>query len=188
MNIIETTNAETGEKETSEIDLSWDTTIPVMSPSSTYLWHYKKITYANGTNTETEKVLLAAYDYSYEEFKDAVEAQLQLTSEDFSVRISKLQSDIDNVNGELQEKFNKIVKYFTFDIDGLTIGRVDNPKKIVIDHDDISIMVNNTVVQQFDAEGNALIPSLRVTQLLDLLGYTIDQDEEGNVNCEYTGG
>ena len=59
---------------------------------------------------------------------------------------------------------------------------------IVIDNDDISIMVNDSIVQRFDAEGNAWIPSLSITNLFDLLGFLIDRDENGNINCEYIGG
>jgi hypothetical protein len=117
-----------------------------------------------------------------------VSTELKVLSDQLNVKVSETIQQIENINGDLQEKYNTITKYFTFNIDGMTIGQVDNPKKIVIDNDDISIMVNNTVVQQFDADGNALIPSLKVTTLLDMFGYTIDQDEEGNVNCEYTGG
>jgi hypothetical protein len=143
-------------------------------------------------NTSEEILLKALESYvetgSFEQYKETVSTELKVLSDQLNVKVSETIQQIENINGDLQEKYNTITKYFTFDIDGLTIGQVDNPKKIVIDNDDISIMVNNTVVQQFDAEGNALIPSLKVTTLLDMFGYTIDQDEEGNVNCEYTGG
>lgn len=143
-------------------------------------------------NTSEEILLKALESYvetgSFEQYKETVSTELKVLSDQLNVKVSETIQQIENINGDLQEKYNTITKYFTFNIDGMTIGQVDNPKKIVIDNDDISIMVNNTVVQQFDADGNALIPSLKVTTLLDMFGYTIDQDEEGNVNCEYTGG
>ena len=79
-----------------------------------------------------------------------------------------------------------ITKYFTFNINGLTIGQVDNPNKVVIDNDEISILVNNVPVQEFKADGTALIPSLKITRLLNLLGLQITEDAN-NINCDYVG-
>ena len=92
------------------------------------------------------------------------------------------------MNGDLQEKFNTITKYFTFDIDGLTIGQADNPYKVVIDNDRYSMYVNGMEVLWLDAEGRAHIPEVEVTRKMNLFGYLINQDENGNVNCEYVGG
>ncbi|EGC8431275.1 hypothetical protein H9185_001154 [Listeria monocytogenes] len=123
-----------------------------------------------------------------EEFKETVESQLQLLADQMNLRFTETIQQIENVNGDLQTKFNEITKYFTFDINGLTIGQVDNPNRVVIDNDEISILVNGAVVQKFDSEGKALIPELNVTRSLNLFGYLIDQDANGNVNCEYVGG
>ena len=70
----------------------------------------------------------------------------------------------------------------------MTIGAVDNPNKVVIDNDEISILVNGNKVQTFDSSGKGLIPELKVTKGFDLFGYHIDQDAAGNVNCGYVGG
>lgn len=143
-------------------------------------------------NTSTEILFKALESYvetsSYEDFKSTLQSELKIWAEGISGRVTATEENIKDVDGDLQEKFNTITKYFTFDINGLTIGQVDNPKKIVIDNDDISIMVNDSIVQRFDAEGNAWIPSLSITKLLDLLGFLIDRDENGNINCEYIGG
>lgn len=118
------------------------------------------------------------------------ETQLKQTNEQISGSVTALEKKLIEVNGELQEQLNTITKYFTFDINGLTVGQIDSPCKVVIDNDDIRIIVNNEAVQAFDAEGNALIPALKVTKSLNILGYIISEDENGNVNCEYenTGG
>ena len=143
-------------------------------------------------NTCNSIVMAAMEDYvatgDYEEFKQSVNSQFELFASELNIKFSESISQIENVNGDLQEKFNTITKYFTFEIDGLTIGQVDNPNKVVIDNDEISILVNGAVVQKFDAEGKALIPELTITKLLNLLGFYIDKDSVGNINCEYIGG
>jgi hypothetical protein len=109
-------------------------------------------------------------------------------SDTIALNFTTLTDSIKNVDGDLQEKFNIITKYFTFDVDGLTIGQADNPYKVVIDNDRYSMMVNDVEVLWLDAEGNAHIPELDVTRKFNLFGYLIDRDEEGNINCEYMGG
>lgn len=108
--------------------------------------------------------------------------------DELSSEVDNLGEDIDGVNADLQDKFNSITKYFTFASDGLTIGEVNSPYKIVIDNDELIIMAYDCVVQRFDSEGRALIPELTVTRMFTLLGYQIAQDENGNVNCRYVGG
>ena len=124
---------------------------------------------------------------NFEEFKSTLKAELEVFAEGIIGRVTATEESIKTVDGDLQTKFNTITKYFTFDINGLTIGQVDNPNKVVIDNDEISIMVNNVPVQSFDADGNALIPMLKITRMLNLLGLQITEDEN-NINCDYVGG
>lgn len=102
--------------------------------------------------------------------------------------LQQLNEAVAGVNEDMQEKFNTIAKFFSFGVDGLTIGEVNSPYKIVIDNDELIIMANDTVVQRFDSEGRSLIPELNVTRMLTLLGYQITRDSDGNVNCHYVGG
>lgn len=124
----------------------------------------------------------------FEAYQNTVSSQLRLIAEQMTLQFTETTKHIEEVNSTLQEQLNTVTKYFTFDIDGLTIGQVDNPNKVVIDNDDISILVNGVVVQKFDAQGQALIPELNVTKSLNLLGYVIEEDANGNVNCAYAGG
>ncbi len=141
---------------------------------------------------DCEKIILESMkEYvetgDFEEYRETVASQLTLLADQMSLKFTETISRIEEVDGDLQEKFNTITKYFTFDINGLTIGQADNPNKVVIDNDEISILVNGVVVQKFDAQGRALIPELTVTNKLYLFGYLIDEDSEGRVNCEYVG-
>ena len=140
---------------------------------------------------DAEKITLKALESyvetsNFEEFKRTLTAELEVWAGGITGQVSSTETSIENVNGDLQEKFNTITKYFTFDINGMTIGQVDNPNKVVIDNDEISILVNGVPVQEFKADGKALIPLLKITQMLSLLGLQITEDEN-NINCDYVG-
>ena len=123
----------------------------------------------------------------FEDYKKTLKSELEVFAEGITGRVSETEKSIKNVDGDLQEKFNTITKYFAFDINGLTIGQIDNPNKVVIDNDKISILVNGVVVQEFDSTGNALIPDLNVKRSLNLFGFVISKDDDNRVNCEYVG-
>lgn len=124
---------------------------------------------------------------SFSEFRRTVESQLQLTAAQLDLRFSEAVQQIESVNGDLQEKFNTVTKYFSFDVNGLTIGQVDNPNRVVIDNDEIVIMVNGNAVQRFSADGRAVVPELQITRLLNLFGLIMSEDST-NINCGYIGG
>ncbi|MBO5918661.1 MAG: hypothetical protein J6Q14_07840, partial [Oscillospiraceae bacterium] len=123
-----------------------------------------------------------------EELRETLRSELSVLESAITMQVTAATERIEEVDGDLQTKFNTITKYFTFDINGMTIGAVDNPNKVVIDNDEICIMVNGVAVQKFDATGRAKIPELDITKALNLFGYLIEQDTSGNVNCEYMGG
>lgn len=125
----------------------------------------------------------------FESFKETVESQLTLMADEMSLKFTETVQRIESIDGDLQEKFNTITKYFTFDINGLTIGQIDSPYKVVIDNDRYSMQVNGVEVLWMDAENQEVhTPSITITDKLNLFGYTLEEDAEGNVNCEYTGG
>ena len=139
-----------------------------------------------------EAIILEALDEytttgDFESFKETVSSQLTLLSDQMELKFTETTEQLESVNDDLQEKYNTITKYFTFNIDGLTIGQEDNPNKVVIDNDEISILVNDVVVQKFDANGKALIPELEITKSVNLFGLLISQDENGNINGEKAG-
>jgi hypothetical protein len=133
--------------------------------------------------------VLSSYvgESEYEQYKEMIQTQLALLSNQLEISITRLMSEISNVDGDLQEKYNEITKYFTFDINGLTIGQVDNPYKIVIDNDRYSMLVNDVEVMWI-ADGEVYTPEITVTKKMSLLGYMLSEDDAGRVNCEYVGG
>lgn len=120
--------------------------------------------------------------------KEEADAALEVKADAIEGSISQTREELIEKNGELQREINTITKYFSFDIDGLTIGEADSPYKIAIDNDEIVIKSGETEVQRFDVYGNGIVPKLRVTKSLYALGYLLEKDNNGNVNCGYVGG
>ena len=131
---------------------------------------------------------LAAYATTagLEELKKTFQTDFTVWSEGIAGRVTQTEADIKSVDGDLQEKFNSITKCFTFTIDGLTIGQADNPNKVIIDNDDITIMVGDKVVTTFKADGTGLVPILKVTTTANILGLQITQDST-HINIDYVG-
>lgn len=140
-----------------------------------------------------EGILLAALKAyveksTYESFKETVETEMSVMAGELNLKFTQALTEIENVNGDLQEKFNTITKYFTFDINGLTIGQVDNPYKVVLDNDRYSMQVNGVEVLWIDAITQEIhTPEITITNRLTIMGYLIEEDVAGNVNCEYVG-
>ena len=181
---------------TIESDLDWlANEIPSMSMNAMYLWNYSVITYTDGTTSETEKRLIDEYSYSYSELSEIVKSQLQILSNSIAINIEQLTKRVNEVDGDLQSKFNTISKYFSFDIDGLKIGSTytdDNgveqtsPFTIVIDEDEFLMKYMDNDVIRLDSQGQSHIPDLKITEELNLFGYKISEDN-GKVNLEYIG-
>lgn len=146
----------------------------------------------------TESILMTALE-SYvdksnlDEFKKTLSAELELMAEGITGRVLAAEESIQSVDADLQNKFNTIAKYFSFTINGLEIGSTyidDNgeerssPNKVVIDNDDITIYANGIVVQEFKADGTALIPSLNITKFANLVGLQITEDAT-HINIDF---
>lgn len=140
------------------------------------------------TRSAEEIILSALKSYvetsGYEEFKSTLKAELEVWAEGITGRVSATERNVENVDSDLQSKFNTITKYFTFNIDGLTIGQADNPNRVVLDNDEITIFTQGIPVQQFKVDGTSLIPILTVSKAMNCLGLRITEDET-HINCDY---
>jgi hypothetical protein len=123
---------------------------------------------------------------NFEQFKQTVESELKLLNDELTLKFSETETKIQNVDGDLQSKFNSITKYFTFDINGMTIGQTDSPYKMVLDNDRFSMMVNGVEVMWI-ANGEVHTPDLSITKSFKIFDYLISLDNAGNVNGEYVG-
>lgn len=126
-----------------------------------------------------------------EELAKTLRAEFEVSAEAIRGKVSSMEENVKSVGDDLQSKFNLITKYFTFDINGLQIGAVDeegnpSPNKVVIDNDDITIMVNNTPILELKADGTGVIPMLTISKQLKVCGLNTTEDET-HINCDYVG-
>lgn len=154
---------------------------------------HETITEQNTALTQTcqEIILQALTSYTetgdFESFRETTEAQLSFLSNQLTIKFTETSERLESMNSSLQEQLNTITKYFTFDVNGITIGQVDNPNKVIIDNDRYSMAVNGSDVMWIE-NGKVYTPEIEVSKGFKLFGYLIDQDQVGNVNLEYMGG
>ena len=123
---------------------------------------------------------------NYEEFRSEVSSQLEILASELNLRFTETTEQIKNVNGEIQSQLNTITKYFTFNINGLTIGQVNSPYKVIINNDRYSMLVNGVEVMWI-SNGEVHTPELSITDKFRLLGLILELDNFGNINCEWIG-
>ena len=104
-----------------------------------------------------------------------------------STDITLAVSQIGSVDKDLQDKYKTITKYFTFDLNGLTIGQKDNPYKVVIDNDRYSMYAND-VEAMWIANGEVHAKVITITTAFKNQGYVEETDELGRLNCRWVGG
>ena len=144
---------------------------------------------------EADKMLTTALESyvktdDYGTFKETVEMQLQTLADSLTLSFEKSKQAVDAVDADLQEKFNTITTYFTFEFDGLTIGKTDNPYKMVLSNERYSMTVNGEEVMYIDAVTKAAyFPKLTVTESFVVLDYQWKKsDVEGLIDIDWIGG
>ena len=156
------------------------------------------VTYVEGKSTsilsEAEGIYLEALkEYvlatSFNDLKTYTESELSLLSDELGLKFTQSTEKTDKVNTDLQDMVDTLTKWFTFEVDGLTISQSNSPFKVVIDNDQFSMFVNDVEflwLKPNEADGSN-IPRLKVTEKLNLFGYQMTEDSEGRVNEVYVG-
>lgn len=124
---------------------------------------------------------------NFNSFKETVESELKVLADKMTLTFTETSEELEKVNGNLQNQINSITKYFTFDINGMTIGQSDSPYKVVIDNDRYSMTVNDEEIF-WVANGKVYTPEIEIAKGLKFFGYSLSEDTNGNVNCNYVGG
>lgn len=92
--------------------------------------------------TCNEIILSALENYvettNYSEFKETVETQLKILSDQILLNFTTTTEEINNVDGDLQSKFTELYKYISFSSDGIVIGDGETGLTLSIDNDMIS--------------------------------------------------
>ena len=112
-------------------------------------------------------------------YKEEVSTKLSVLTDQLSIDITKVTERIDNVNGDLQAKYDSITKAFRFTSDGLIIGESGNEILLRLDNDVLQFVRNNTPELQITAEG---VEAMRIKISILVIGNVIwAADENGDV-------
>ena len=115
----------------------------------------------------------------FNSYKEEVSTKLSVLTDQLSIDITKVTERIDNVNGDLQAKYDSITKAFRFTSDGLIIGESGNEILLRLDNDVLQFVRNNTPELQITAEG---VEAMRIKISILVIGNVIwAADENGDV-------
>lgn len=115
----------------------------------------------------------------FNSYKEEVSTKLSVLTDQLSIDITKVAERIDNVNGDLQAKYDSITKAFRFTSDGLIIGESGNEILLRLDNDVLQFVRNNTPELQITAEG---VEAMRIKVSILVIGNVIwAADENGDV-------
>lgn len=93
-------------------------------------------------STCNEIILSALESYvetsNYDEFKETVETQLKILSDQILFNFTTTTEEISNVDGDLQSRFSELYKYIKFSDEGIEIGDSETGITLAIDNDMIS--------------------------------------------------
>lgn len=149
---------------------SWSNIEPGYN-SNGYLYFVDLTTFSDGSFSYSDVSLSSTYSAVKDAEKKAEEAKAKA----------------DDTQNSLDETNQNLKTYFDFG-DDLTIRKENSPFKISISNEEIQIKQDTELIQKFDKDGNGIIPKLKVTSLLNLMGYQLEKDSARNLNCVYVGG
>ena len=118
----------------------------------------------------------------FNSYKEEVGTKLSVLTDQLSIDITKVTERIDNVNGDLQTKYDYITKAFRFTSDGLIIGESGNEILLRLDNDVLQFVRNNTPELQITAEG---VEATRVKVSILIIGNVIHQADENGDEIVY---
>ena len=118
----------------------------------------------------------------FNSYKEEVSTKLSVLTDQLSIDITKVTERIDNVNGDLQAKYDSITKAFRFTSDGLIIGESGNEILLRLDNDVLQFVRNNTPELQITAEG---VEATRVKLSILIIGNVIHQADENGDEIVY---
>ncbi len=109
------------------------------------------ITQSTQLINDCEKIILNALESyvetgDYNTFKETVETQLSVVAGQVDLKFTQASDEINNVNGDLQEKFEELYKYISLSGDSaITIGSSDSAITLEIDNEKGIVFKKNNV-------------------------------------------
>ncbi len=128
-----------------------------------------------------------SYNVRLEDLDKKITNEINLSQSGLEVQIQGLRDSTNEQYTKLSNELNKFTKLFQFTDNGFIVGEEGSSSKIRVDNDIFEIIVGNVVKQYFDALGRGYIPSLIITEQLELLGIGI-VEENGHIYASFEEG
>mgnify|MGYP002528903979 FL=1 len=110
-------------------------------------------------------------------YKEEVSTRLSVLTDQLGIDITKVTERIDNVDGDLQAKYESITKAFHFTDDGLIIGESGNEILLRLDNDVLQFVRNNTPELQITADG---VETMRIKTTVLIIGNVVIQADDNS--------
>lgn len=110
-------------------------------------------------------------------YKEEVSTRLSVLTDQLGIDITKVTERIDNVDGDLQAKYESITKAFHFTDDGLIIGESGNEILLRLDNDVLQFVRNNTPELQITADG---VETKRIKTTVLIIGNVVIQADDNS--------
>lgn len=114
-----------------------------------------------------ESIILSALETyvesgEYDEFKQTVSSQLEVLANRITMTFSTVSQQVNDIDGDLQTKFNELYKYITFSGENaITIGSSDSAIKLILDNDQILFTKDGVTFGSWDGNnfhtGNIIV-------------------------------
>ena len=132
--------------------LEWEA-INDTSSLNTALQELEQHVYTEITNTEESIISTVAEQYylksEAEQLATEMSTQIIQTAEDLSIQFNKFNTDLEDLTGKTDSKFEEIRKYIRFDDGKILLGESGNQLELVISNDRILFTQNKTPVAYF---------------------------------------
>ena len=116
---------------------------------------------------------------NFEEYKETVSSQLAILSDEISINLTTVTEQIENVNGDLQSKYESITKYFRFTDEGLYIGETGNEVLLRLDNDIIQFLRAN--VPELYMDENGVHAEELYAKSVYIGNYVLQEEEDGRI-------
>jgi hypothetical protein len=110
-------------------------------------------------------------------YKEEVSTRLSVLTDQLGIDITKVTERIDDVDGDLQAKYESITKAFHFTDDGLIIGESGNEILLRLDNDVLQFVRNNTPELQITADG---VETKRIKTTVLIIGNVVIQADDNS--------
>ncbi len=121
------------------------------------------------------------------EYRSEVSTQFEQTNEAFNFQFTSIEEIISNLEGDVNNQFNEIVKYIRFEDGNIILGQVGNELILKIAHDRISFLQGRVEVA-YMSNNKLYITDAEILSSLRIGNYAYFPRANGNLSFKWVGG